>query len=221
MLYMGDVDDKARARLTTLLIDLRAEENISPIVTQQLIRQAQNAAGLSDKARMDRLLRHYVKGQSTWALRWSVGGESELHSVNWSLDRSPNACEALAWSESLEWAEVQTLTRALSQYGLIELDETGDSPIGVVATVAGRERVASVSQENPQRRGQSDSNLSYLRRSIRPNQTRGKAVTGNLTPALSTSSSATRRKFPAVTSSSTTMSTSGVKPWSSRGRSVE
>ena len=149
MLYMGDVDDKARARLTTLLIDLRAEENISPIVTQQLIRQAQNAAGLSDKARMDRLLRHYVKRSEHLGATVSVGGESELHSVNWSLDRSPTACEALAWSESLEWAEVQTLTRALSQYGLIELDETGDSPIGVVATVAGRERVASVSQEKP------------------------------------------------------------------------
>ena len=149
LLSLGSVDQITRSRLTTLLIDLREAGDSSPLVTRQLIQQAQDAEGLTDESRLDRLLHHFVNRSEHLGATVRVAGESELHSVSWSLDKSPTACEALAWSESLEWVEVQILARALHQYGLIELDEMGEAPMEIVATVAGRGRVASIAKEKP------------------------------------------------------------------------
>ena len=124
---LQDLDDDVRARLTTLLVDLRNQGQEVPLVTSELVERARKARPLDMDERAERLLR-FIGSQST-----RIGD-----TVKWDHQLQP---QALAWSESISWREVEQLFRYLSGQSWIE-----PSPLfqGHQVTVEGYRRLAEV-----------------------------------------------------------------------------
>lgn len=146
---MGDVDDRTKARLTTLLINLRLAGFEWPEVDANLLAKAANSSGLGMAERTVKLLHHLYDRSEYLGAVVQIGGESEPHSVSWSLDKSPTACAALAWSESLEWAELEQLVKLLEGQGLIEMRKPGAAPLEIVVTAAGHLQVEQSRNDDP------------------------------------------------------------------------
>ena len=96
------LDEDARARLTTLLVDLRNQndEYYVPDVTKDLIEQARRARPLDVDVRADRLLR-FIGKQSK-----SIGDAVTLDSTAPPTDIY---MQAMAWSESTSASEIDYL----------------------------------------------------------------------------------------------------------------
>ena len=153
---MGDVDDRTKARLTTLLIDLRLNDSEWPVVDSDLLARAADSQGLGTLERAGRLLRHLSERSEHLGARVRIGGESEQPSVSWSLDKSPTACTALAWSESLEWVELEELVKLLHEQGWVDLRPPSIAPLEIVVTAAGRLQV------EPRKDGHSKGKIGFL-----------------------------------------------------------
>ena len=90
---MEEVDkNKLRARVTTILIDRRTREEPCPLVTRELIEHALLKRPLRVHERSDRLLRFFAEQSMT-------AGER--------VDITTGTYEAYAWSESINWIEVE------------------------------------------------------------------------------------------------------------------
>ena len=89
---VGALDDKDKAKLTTMLIEMRRRGDQAPRVTYDLVEKAKHADDLSPQMRAERLLRYLVN------IRLRVGQEFTIPSI-------ANDMEALAWSESIEGTE--------------------------------------------------------------------------------------------------------------------
>ena len=89
---IGDLDPAQKARLTTMLIEMRRRGDHAPVVKLDLIEEAKRADPLSHEMRAERLLRYLAN------MRQRVGQEFTISSI-------VNDMEALAWSESREGTE--------------------------------------------------------------------------------------------------------------------
>ena len=125
-----------RARLTTLLIDKRNQGDYEPEVTLSLIDMARVKRPLTIPERAERLLRYMAK------CLVSVG-----HSVNLNWHPSSTSGvdeEAMAWSESLTFAEVQYFLKYLLQENWIS--ERGQNHYNV--TVDGYRYIAELNSKS-------------------------------------------------------------------------
>lgn len=115
------LDDAEKARLTTMLVDMRLQGDFAPVITAQLVREAKNKQPLPIHERADRLLRYFVEKSD------KVGDDLEIGDNN-----DPMCWGAMAWSESKDPDEVLFLAEYLEQRGLIqgELGETLGSAVG-------------------------------------------------------------------------------------------
>ena len=89
---IGDLDPAQKAKLTTMLIEMRRRGDHAPVVKLDLIEEAKRADPLSHEMRAERLLRYLAN------MRQRVGQEFTIPSI-------ANDMEALAWSESIEGTE--------------------------------------------------------------------------------------------------------------------
>ena len=119
--------EEVKARLTTLLIDTRSGENPRPLVTKDMIEQAESKEGLRPSQRADRLLRFLASVSSA---------------IGQAIDPKNIHPQMLAWSESVNLEETSFLTSYLEKAGWIE-----DSETGMVVQVDGYNRVEKVSSQ--------------------------------------------------------------------------
>ena len=86
------LDEKDKAKLTTILLDLRRQGQQRPVVMHDLVEKAKRAEELSPQMRAERLLRYLA------SIQQPVGQEFTIPIIT-------NDMEALAWSESIEGSE--------------------------------------------------------------------------------------------------------------------
>ena len=129
----GRIDERVRARLTTILDDKRASGEERPTVTTDLLERATNAADLTLEARADRLLQY---------LRTTIASDL-LPIPMLATDVWP---AALAHSESTTIRELDRLLQHLETQGWLvrpTIDKIGYEP---TITVTGNDRIASLSR---------------------------------------------------------------------------
>ena len=130
-LDVGNLDEDAKARLTTLLVDLRDQndEAYVPDVTPELIEQARRARPLDVDERAERLLR-FIGKQSN-----SIGDTVMLN----PRDPTEIYMQSMAWSESTSVGEILYLLDYLKDQRWIDR-----SHAGARVTVDGYRRLAEV-----------------------------------------------------------------------------
>ena len=105
----NNFDEKQKARLTTMLINLRMHGEEMPSVDLPLVDATEERQALPARERAERLLRYFAECSHT------VG---EWISII-PNDSNPEYLRALAWSESTNWQEVIYLTDDLQKKGCI------------------------------------------------------------------------------------------------------
>lgn len=129
-------DDRVRAKLTTMLIEMRRQGEDWPMVSTRLVEEAANAPDIPIHERANRLL--VFLGEKTEKLGQVV---QPLHSHLRPLEELQ--LEALARSESVDETEVSYLEDYLHKRGFI----SGD-PGQPVITVEGYARIAELTASN-------------------------------------------------------------------------
>ena len=132
----GRIDERVRARLTTILVDERASGEERPTVTSDLIDRATNAADLTLEARAGRLLQY---------MRTTIDADllpiPMLAPDVWPV--------ALAHSESTAIRELDRLLKHLEEQGWVVLptiDKIGYEP---TITGSGIDRIVTLSDRSP------------------------------------------------------------------------
>ncbi len=128
----GYLDEVAKARLTTVLIDRRSEHEGVPIVDCTLVEEAKTALELQRPERAERLLKHIA--------------ESELSSPDHPVALGhPIVPEALAYSESWNDGQVRMLLQHLEGEGWLTVEGLPDE-IQCTVTVSGHDHVAGAEE---------------------------------------------------------------------------
>ena len=115
--YLTGFDDHAKARLTTWLLDQRAQGDDCPLISGEVIDYASAKRPLSVDERAERLLRY-------------LGAQSDALGAHLTVSRTP----VLAWTESTDVREVSYLADYLDDCGLIT-GRTIGGPENLTATV--------------------------------------------------------------------------------------
>ena len=124
------LSEPEKARLTTWLIDQREQsgqpENLNnwPTITESVVSYTKNRDDLQPHKRADRLLRFIARKTPTVGMSLSV---KEFHQY-----------EALAWSESIRWQEVEYLLNYLVENGLLETNPPAEESYTVTVSGYGR-----------------------------------------------------------------------------------
>ena len=133
---VGNLDEDARARLTTLLVDLRNQndEAYVPNVTKDLIERARRARPLDVDVRAERLLR-FIGKQSK-----SIGDVMTFNA------KAPTDIyrQAMAWSESTSARELRYLLDYLSDDQQRWMERKYQTGTSYCVTVDGYRRIAEV-----------------------------------------------------------------------------
>ena len=125
--YIGELDDRAKARLTTWLVDQRMRGDGLPEVTGSVINHIKTKQSLEVYERADRLLRFVAESLDTLGEYMAV---------------SPEDCDAAcAWSESIEWKEVYYLLSYLKTKGWLDTGTFQDNMFKGWPTVDGYDRI--------------------------------------------------------------------------------
>ena len=132
-------DDRERAKLTTLLLNLNQQGEDIPEVTPELIDRALAARPLTPAERADRLLTFIGSHCDTVGEVFSLGHEEKRHG-------------AMAWTESIEESElIYTWNDIRDDKNWIKLPEVGpdrqyvDPLNDCIITPAGHARIATLS----------------------------------------------------------------------------
>ena len=112
------LDLTKKAKLTTILIELRRAGNHAPLVTSKLIEEAKRADPLPVHERAERLLRYLVN-------------ISKLVGESWVTRSIIDDMESLAWSESTEGSEIEFFVDYLTTMGWINSHRGGSCMIKV------------------------------------------------------------------------------------------
>ena len=130
--YMGvpdplqELDERAKARLTTLLVDQRRLGNKCPALTAEMIESAKDKPDLSIGERADRLLQYFQHR----APRMGQRIESPIGGTNMDLGD-------YAWSESVHRSEYSSLCGFLKEQKWLKFDTVGLFLVGKRITVQG------------------------------------------------------------------------------------
>ena len=115
---VGSLEPTQKAKLTTILIELRRAGNHAPLVTLDLIDEAKRAEPLPVYTRAERLLRYLVN-------------ISKLVGESWVTRSIIDDMESLAWSESTEGSEIEFFVDYLTTMGWINSHRGGSCMIKV------------------------------------------------------------------------------------------
>ena len=132
------VNDQVRARLTTMLIEMRKQGVMCPQVTAKLIQRAADGDDMLVKHRVDRLLRYL--GEKTLSVGARVYLTRESHE---KPEDSVVLMDARAISESVHTIEIDFLISSMEKYGYVENEQTGNGNETLV-TAEGHARIAEL-----------------------------------------------------------------------------
>ena len=132
--HIGRLKDDEKARLTTWLVDQRLQENNQPVITKEIVDYIKNKPALPVHERANRLLRFFTRKSET------PGAEVSI------VKNDPAGLEALAWTESTNWDEIDYYFSYLEEMGWIRRLSTssygdGYGYVGMV-TVNGHNQIA-------------------------------------------------------------------------------
>lgn len=142
--YLNDqtdpVSDRVRAKLTTMLIEMRRQGQDCPKVTPELVMAAQNTANMSLHERANRLL--VFLGEKTEKVGQLIAPiRTPPH------PHTPLQMGAKAMSESVDDSEVEFLIMSLSRSDFVAVQSNRpDFPLNV--TVPGFQRIAELTSAN-------------------------------------------------------------------------
>ena len=123
--YLKTLDAGTKARLTTWLVDQRAQGDVRPLITPEAIDAAKATRRLSVDERATRLLRHLVN-------------QSDTLGTHLSVSRRP----ILAWTESTDTGEVFQLEGYLDSLGLISgRTMSGPDTLTAMVTIEGHRQI--------------------------------------------------------------------------------
>lgn len=108
----SDLDDRIRARLTTLVMNQRFKGIQIPEITLALLEEAKQNSNLLPYERANRLLRYLVQMSESVEISIFISKEVRKGFKNYA--------QALAWSESVNWPELIFLLQYLEQQGWVQ-----------------------------------------------------------------------------------------------------
>ena len=114
--------DTERARLTTWLVDQRAQGNTIPTITTTVVENTRKTKSIPVHERADRLLRYLVSISDNIGKEISIGCEGNRINYGTFVKPavSPSEERVMAWSESVSVEEVRFLIEYMSNQGWIE-----------------------------------------------------------------------------------------------------
>ena len=150
--HIAGLEDGEKARLTTWLVDQRLQENLRPVVTEEIVEYAVNRHRLPIHERADRLLTFLsrltiVAGESIFLFQHSGEFPSDAFgsSIYPDMPTNPTFLAAMAWSESTSPEEVSYLLDYLEEEGWVHESYKGSGPISrshqYRVTVSGHVRI--------------------------------------------------------------------------------
>ena len=122
------LSDREKAWLTTWIVDQFNLGNYQPEITPHVLQSVLRKRSLRVYQRADRLLKY-------------IAIASSIEKVGVPLRFLRNQYEFFAWSESVEWSEIEYLLDYLSKKGWMEAPELGIPGSGWKVTVEGHSRV--------------------------------------------------------------------------------
>ena len=140
-LRLQRLGDQVRARLTTLLIEMRRQGVERPLVTRELIELAERSPGLSVAERSDRLLLYLAENSRIIGLSVHFLTKGKGFGASTMM-------ELLAISESVKHQEVEFLVKNLQKAELVQFEKFDNGQEGgynAIVTVAGHNRIAELS----------------------------------------------------------------------------
>ena len=118
-------DDSIRARLTTLLVDLRAQGEQTPSVTTDMVNQAQNEPSLPVYVRADRLLKFFVDISRTIGepIPFSIFNDVPLRSQWHSDSKSPSEAMFLVdYLKEKRWIQINRNESTSQSWVIVTVD---------------------------------------------------------------------------------------------------
>lgn len=134
---VSNLDDQAKARLTTWLVEQHLHGTHMPLITTERVEMARSASSLSVARRADRLLQMLANksthlGEEVWILAMRAGDDGT------ALGEIPkptqNLWEAMAWSETADAREIDFLAEYLQSREWLVTPREGSRYIFVVTS---------------------------------------------------------------------------------------
>ena len=125
------LSDPQKACLTTWIIDQFMLGNNKPMITFDVLQSLLRKGQLRVYQRADRLLKYFADA-------------SRIEKVGVPIRFLRSQYEYLAWSESVDWSEIEYLLDYLSKKGWMEAPELGIPGYGWMVTVEGHSRVEEI-----------------------------------------------------------------------------
>ena len=142
------INDRVRASLTTMLVDMRSSGVEAPVVTPELINQAVHASPMAVHTRADRLLLFIGRRCNTIDEVFSMGNKDPEYGAYTVASEFPNRYGALAWTESSTdneltyvWNYIRDEMKWIAAASVINTSRHEDC----VITPAGHARIAELS----------------------------------------------------------------------------
>ena len=140
------LDDGARSRLTTWLVDQRSQGVRPPRVTQEVVQYAKNRRPLSAYDRAERVLKHLADSSANLGQLAEIGESSRDHYGQFiAVPKSIGVQNLLAKSESTQWSEVAFLIEYLSENGWVKRPYIVQDYAQCTVTVEGHNHIAALS----------------------------------------------------------------------------
>ena len=132
-----NLTDTERARLTTWLVDQRAQGNTIPSITTTVVEDTRKSKSIPIQERADRLLRYFVSISDNIGKEIRIGCEGQRNEYGEFQKSSVSPSEeiTMAWSESVSAEEVRFLIEYLVNQDWIGVDSYDQCNICTVTTV--------------------------------------------------------------------------------------
>ena len=126
--------DREKPWLTTWIVDQFNLGNYQPEITSHVLHSVLRKRSLRVYQRADRLLK-------------LIAFDSTIRNVGVPVQFRRNQYQLYAWSESIEWSEIEYLLNYLSEKGWLEAPDIGIPGSGWLVTVEGHSRVEELEMQ--------------------------------------------------------------------------
>lgn len=133
-LRVEKLSDREKAWLTTWIVDQFNLGNYQPEITSHVLHSVLRKRSLRVYQRADRLLK-------------LIAFDSTIRNVGVPVQFRRNQYQLYAWSESIEWSEIEYLLNYLSEKGWLEAPDIGIPGSGWLVTVEGHSRVEELEMQ--------------------------------------------------------------------------
>ena len=139
-----ELEDLARTRLTTWLIDQRRQTAGCPVVTRNALEGVKSSRPLLVSDRADRVLKHLVDRSTSIGEPVAIGDEGDRNPFGqWiGVPNAKSIQNVLAISESQQWLEIAFLIQYLEEQGWVTRSYVISDYAACTVTVEGHSRIA-------------------------------------------------------------------------------